>query len=144
MVDAASTTILKNKLRLFGHVLRRNVPLHDVILWEPQEFQFKKRIRGGRRRALLDDYLLLFPSNVQRILLDRAGKSNQRTITGRGVRAEDLENMASGLLQFDDDDAFIATAEADRRHAYRALIKKAAENNNNSVIVQRHQVETPL
>jgi hypothetical protein len=90
-LDSASTTILQSKLRLFGHVLRRNVPMRYGIFWEPDQGTFGTRKFGGRRRSLLDDYLLLLPAPQQEIL---KLKDSQKTITSRAINPTHVINMA--------------------------------------------------
>jgi hypothetical protein len=91
-LNSASTSILQTKLRLFGHVLRHDVPMQYGLFWEPDETVYGTRKPGGRRRNLLDDYLLLLPENAKATL---NLKFNQKTITSRAVDSRHVINYAS-------------------------------------------------
>ena len=115
--DAASTTILRTKLRLFGHVLRRNVPLRYTLFWEPEERVYGKRKVGGRRRSILDDYLLLLPADVQFLAMIK----DQKTITSRAVMPSTIVSRAAD------------------RHRWKDMIFKAGSANNTATLRLQYQ-----
>jgi hypothetical protein len=119
--DFASTTVLRNGLRMLGHALREHKtndgpsgvklpdpPLNTLLSWEP--IGFGKRQRGGRRLSLADHLYRMLPIEEQRELLFQNNMQQQKRITARGVRQADLKALA------------------DDREAWRSIVQRAARN----------------
>jgi hypothetical protein len=93
--ELASSTAVRNRLRLLGHICRRYVALHDVLQWEPIG-ECRKRKCGGRRRSLLDSLLLDFAEADRVELKGSTSLGLRQTIpTGRNVDFALIEQWAS-------------------------------------------------
>lgn len=113
--DLPSTAMMRNSLRLLGHVLRQHdvrprsdprisepsrneliprPPLYYLLKWEPSESAYGKRLRGGIRRNVADHWLSLLPAAVQRELLDSNNHDNQVVATMRGIDPLQLADLA--------------------------------------------------
>jgi hypothetical protein len=111
--DPPSVTVVRNSLRLFGHVLRQHhvddnpwsaaiprPPLYYLLKWEPSEMVFGKRIRGGIRRNLTDHWLHLLPEENQRELLDLNLHDTQKVATQRGISFTSVVALASDRVRW--------------------------------------------
>jgi hypothetical protein len=109
LVNPLSSTIARRRMALLGHVLRRNVPLRDVIQWIPDS---RYPARRGAGRTLADSLLRDVPAAL------REGLSNSTTIgrlTSRNVMWNSVIAKAQNRLSWNYQVVDVAAEEAARR-----------------------------
>jgi hypothetical protein len=82
VIEAASTTIKRRRLRLLGHVLRRDVPMRDVLCWVPSGV-----CQRGCHRSLFDSLLQDLPEDILVLLGKEDGVSSARSIDYTALKA---------------------------------------------------------
>jgi hypothetical protein len=89
--EPISATIIRKRLNLLGHVMRHDVPMRDIIMWEPPN----KRIRGGRRWSLFDTMLQDLRGSDTDRNIRTAERQEQKTPSLKAIDFERLYDLAS-------------------------------------------------